>query len=140
MVSLAILFVLIFSFHFWGVNVVEAQTEPQTNITFDYSKVNAQSGANSAETGSGGLKLTNPLPGVDSIEQLIGKLLRPVFGIIGSLALVMFVYGGLMWMTSAGSSEKLKKGRETLLWASIGLFVVLSAYTLVNLTINTISN
>jgi hypothetical protein len=97
-------------------------------------------GAQAAETTAPNLNLTDPLAGtgVTNVEGLIGKILKPVFGIIGSLALVMFVYGGLTWMISAGNAEKLKKGRDTLLWAAIGLFVVMMSYVLVMITLNTI--
>ncbi|MDD2680993.1 MAG: pilin [Patescibacteria group bacterium] len=81
--------------------------------------------------------LTNPLKsaGIDSPQTLIGKVINSVLGIVGSLALVMFVYGGLIWMTSSGSAEQVKKGRDILIWAAIGLVVIFSAYGLVRFVI-----
>ncbi|MCF7860278.1 pilin [Patescibacteria group bacterium] len=81
--------------------------------------------------------ITNPLDGagIDSPQTLIGRIINSVLGVVGSLALVMFIYGGLIWMTSSGSSEQVKKGRDILIWAAIGLVIIFSAYGLVRFVI-----
>jgi len=48
------------------------------------------------------------------------------------LALVMFIYGGIIWMTSSGNAEQVTKGKNIIIWATIGLVVIFSAYALVN--------
>lgn len=60
------------------------------------------------------------------------QLARYLFGIIGALALIMFVYGGFMLILSQGSSEKVKKGTEIITAAVIGLVIMFGAYTLVS--------
>lgn len=80
-------------------------------------------------------KLKNPLPGVTSPQILIGKVIDAALGVVGSLALLMFVFGGITWMTSAGSAEKVKKGRDILVWSAIGLVIVFSAYGLTRVLI-----
>ncbi|PJE52509.1 MAG: hypothetical protein COV80_03770 [Parcubacteria group bacterium CG11_big_fil_rev_8_21_14_0_20_48_46] len=77
---------------------------------------------------SGGL--VNPL-GVCSIPQAIGVVLKYILGIVGSLALAMFVYGGLIWMTSMGNAENVRKGRDVLIWSTIGLVIIFGSYALV---------
>ena len=86
---------------------------------------------------SSSITIANPLEsaGIDSPQTLIGKVINSVLGIVGSLALVMFVYGGLIWMTSSGSAEQVKKGRDILMWAAIGLVIIFSAYGLVRFVI-----
>jgi len=81
------------------------------------------------------ITISNPLNGIDTPQALIGKVINSVLGVVGSLALVMFVYGGLIWMTSSGSSEQVKKGRDILIWAAIGLVIIFSAYGLVRFVI-----
>ena len=79
--------------------------------------------------------LTNPLTGTtksEGIPTLLGKIINSVLGIIGSLALVMFIYGGIIWMTSSGNAEQVTKGKNIIIWATIGLVVIFSAYALVN--------
>lgn len=83
--------------------------------------------------------LTNPLgAAMDSPQKLIGKVITAVLGVVGSLALLIFVYGGLIWMTSSGSAEKIKQGRDTLLWAAIGLVVIFSAYGLTRVVLSSV--
>jgi uncharacterized membrane protein YjfL (UPF0719 family) len=56
-------------------------------------------------------------------------------GLVGSIALLMFIYGGFTWMTSGGSAEKVKKGREILMWSAIGLVIIFASYGLVRFLI-----
>ena len=65
------------------------------------------------------------------VVALIG-ITRYLFSIVGALFLLMFIYGGIIWITSQGNPEKLKKGFDTFVSAVIGLVIVFSAYMLVN--------
>lgn len=82
----------------------------------------------SATTLPNPLKETNP-------NVIIGKIISAVLGIVGSLALAMFVYGGLIWMTAAGNADRVTKGRQILVWAAVGLIVIFSSYGLVKLVL-----
>jgi hypothetical protein len=83
--------------------------------------------------------LKNPLGGIDTPQLLIGQIINAVLGIVGSLALLMFVYGGITWMTSSGNADKVKKGRDILVWSAIGLAIVFSAYGLTMVLIEGLS-
>lgn len=78
--------------------------------------------------------LNNPLS-TDSPQVLIGNVINAIMGIVGSIALLMFIFGGLTWMTSGGSSEKVKKGKDIIVWSAIGLVVIFSSYALVRFLI-----
>ena len=89
--------------------------------------------------------ITDPLTGKNADASandqpdpnlIIGKTINAVLGIVGSLALVMFIYGGILWMTSAGNDQRVQKGKDTLLWAVIGLIVIFSSYAMVNFVLN----
>jgi len=47
----------------------------------------------------------------------------------------MFIWrqslGGLVWMTAAGSNEKVQKGKDILIWATVGLVIIFISYALV---------
>lgn len=83
------------------------------------------------------VKLDDPLklPADQPIPTLIGKIIQALLGIVGSLALVMFIYGGVVWMTSTGNDQKVQKGKDILIWAAIGLIVIFTSYVLVNFII-----
>ena len=77
-------------------------------------------------------ELANPL-GVTKIPDLIGKIIQGALGVVGSLALLMFIYGGLTWMTSGGNEEKIKKGKQILVWAVFGIVIIFTSYSILNL-------
>lgn len=82
--------------------------------------------------------ISNPLS-AETPQALIGQIINSILGVVGSLALLMFVYGGITWMTSSGNQEKVKKGRDIIVWAAIGLVIVFSAYGLTRVLIEGIS-
>jgi len=87
---------------------------------------------------TGSLCLQNPLGSITSPQALIGRIINSVLGVVGSIALLMFVYGGLTWMTSSGNDEKVKKGRDIILWSAIGLVVISMSYALTRFVLSTI--
>lgn len=124
-------FVLSFSFTFALVAMpmmVLAQTGTGENALPGGTGQNANTGSN--------LSLTNPLGNDVTVNSLVGRVINSIMGIVGSLALLMFVYGGLTWMTSSGSQDKVKKGKDILLWSAVGLIVIFGAYALTKFIIN----
>lgn len=76
--------------------------------------------------------------GINSLlEQaiLIGKYL---LGISGSLALLAFIYGGGVMLTSFGKADRFKKGRDILVAAVVGLLIAFGAYFIVDLVLQAI--
>ncbi|MBI2473442.1 TrbC/VirB2 family protein [Candidatus Uhrbacteria bacterium] len=80
-------------------------------------------------------ELTNPLYTTD-IRDVIGRIIQAVLGVTGAVALLMFVYGGFLWLISGGETEKVKKGKDTMKWAILGLAVIIGAYMIVSTIIN----
>lgn len=67
-----------------------------------------------------------------SVATVIGRLIQALLTIIGSVALGMFIYGGVLFMTSAGNAEKKKKALLIMVWTSLGVVVMLTSYIIVN--------
>jgi len=36
-----------------------------------------------------------------------------------------------LWMTAAGSNEKVQKGKDILIWATVGLVIIFTSYALI---------
>ena len=83
-------------------------------------------------------KLTNPLGEKTSIQTLIGKIINGALGLVGSIAFVMYIWGGFVWMTAGGEKEKVQKGADTLKWATIGLIIIFSSYAMLNFVLDSI--
>jgi hypothetical protein len=77
------------------------------------------------------VELPNPLQ-ADSVPELVGQVIKGLLGVTGSIALFMFVWGGITWMISQGNAEKLKKGKDTILWAIFGLVIIFMSYVIIN--------
>lgn len=52
--------------------------------------------------------------------------------IVGAIAVVMIIIGGIIYATSAGDSGKVTQGKNTVLYAVIGLVVAILAFAIVN--------
>ena len=84
-------------------------------------------------------KLTDPL-GDRDIPTLVGGIIKYVLGIVGVIALVMFIYGGILWMTSGGGAEKIKKGKDTIVWAILGLAFIFFSYAILEFILKALMN
>lgn len=80
------------------------------------------------------ISLPDPLGGtISSFTDLIQKIIDYIAGIIGTLAVLMFVIAGIYFVTSAGDSSKVKRAKEIVIYASIGVGVALAAGGLIAL-------
>lgn len=73
--------------------------------------------------------LVNPL-GVTDPRLIIGNIIGAILSVIGSITLLMFVYGGIIWITSMGDDKKVMKGKQILIWTVAGLAIIAGAYVL----------
>lgn len=64
---------------------------------------------------------------------------RWAFTIVGSIALLYFVYGGFVLILSQGNPEKIKQGTDTMLTALIGMIIMFAGYMLVRFLAQTLN-
>ena len=69
---------------------------------------------------------------VNDLLELIIRFGKFMLGGIGILAFTFFVYGGFTWIVSFGNANMVKKGRDTMLAAVIGMVIALASYTAVD--------
>jgi hypothetical protein len=53
--------------------------------------------------------------------------------IVGSLALLALIIGGLMWLLSGGKAEMVERGKQTIVGAVLGLAIVFTSYMIIQL-------
>jgi len=83
--------------------------------------------------------IENPLGREDiSAYDLYARLIYGFLGFTGVVALVMFIIGGFTLMTAAGNTDKIKKGRDTLIWATLGIVIVFASYAILRLVFQTL--
>jgi len=84
--------------------------------------------------------LTNPLgAGSSDPNVIIGNIIKGLLGVVGTAALVLFIYGGVLMMISAGDSGKVTKGRDTMVWAAIGIAVIFASYSITSYVLGIVS-
>lgn len=70
----------------------------------------------------------------DLVRQAI-VIAEFILGLAGSIALLMFVYGGFVYLTAFGKADQAKKGQQVLVAAVIGLVIAFSAYLIVDFVV-----
>jgi len=68
---------------------------------------------------------------LNEFAQVAVNVAKWILGIVGSLALLMFVYGGITLMISGGNSEKVTQGRQIIIGAVVGLAIVFASYMII---------
>ncbi|MCX6762769.1 MAG: TrbC/VirB2 family protein [Candidatus Moranbacteria bacterium] len=68
----------------------------------------------------------NPI-GPNSIEGVLGNIMSYLQGIAGTIAVIFIIIGGIMYMISGGSKEMSERAKKTLIFAIVGLAIVLAA-------------
>lgn len=84
-----------------------------------------------ASKASSGVDEINPGASTD-LMGTVKVILNAVFAVIGVVAVVMIILGGVTYTTSQGDPSKVKKGKDTILYGVIGLIVALLAFAIVN--------
>ena len=62
------------------------------------------------------------------ITGMAGRALGMVLSFVGVIFFALMIYGGITWMTAAGSEEKIKKAQNIITAAIVGVIIVASAY------------
>ena len=99
---------------------VYAGTCPTGSIRKEYTNSLAECNVKADTTKSGGL------------VGMIQTIINVVLSIVGIIAVVVVIFGGFTYMTSAGDPGKITKAKNTIMYGIIGLIIALLAYAIVN--------
>lgn len=88
----------------------------------------------------GAIDITTDQPGI--IAQLSGgqtglrgivlTIINFFLGFLGLLAVIMVIYGGFLYVSSAGNEENVNKAKKILLYAVLGIVIIIVSFALVN--------
>lgn len=67
---------------------------------------------------------------VTDIRDTIRTFINIALGFLGVLCVVFIIYGGVLWLTSSGKSDQVKKGQDTMIWAALGAIIITIAWTI----------
>lgn len=102
-------------FCFLGLNLVSAQVLNLKNSRDFINQTATYAGVSGQE---------------QSLPLIAARVIQALLGLVGTVFIVLFIYGGFLYMTSGGNDEKIKKGKDLLKNAIIGLFIIMAAYSI----------
>ncbi len=76
----------------------------------------------------------------DDLSTIVRTIINTVIFIVGILAVIMIILGGISYATSQGDSAKVKKGKDTILYGIVGLVICIFAYAIVQFVIRAVND
>jgi cytochrome bd-type quinol oxidase subunit 2 len=70
------------------------------------------------------------------INTTLGAIINIFSAIVGLVAVIMIIVAGLQFITASGNAQNIAKARSTLLYAIVGLVIVVLAQVIVHFIIN----
>lgn len=68
-------------------------------------------------------------------RETVASVIQIIMGFLGTVAIIIVLWGGFKWMLSGGSPDKAEAARKLITAGIIGLIIVLSAYAIANFVI-----
>lgn len=73
--------------------------------------------------------------GGTSLEDNIKTIVNVLLFLLGAIAVIMIIIGGIRYATSNGDAGQVKSAKDVILYAVIGLVVAILAYAIVNFVV-----
>jgi len=70
--------------------------------------------------------------GEGDLKSLLNTILSYFLGFLGFICVIMVIYGGVLYVTSAGNDENVGKAKKILLYAGIGVILIMISFALVS--------
>ncbi|PJC36714.1 hypothetical protein CO046_04285 [Candidatus Peregrinibacteria bacterium CG_4_9_14_0_2_um_filter_53_11] len=70
--------------------------------------------------------------GQTGIRGIVLTIVNFFLTFLGLLAVVMVIYGGFLYVGSAGNDDNIGKAKKILLYAAIGILIIIASYAMVN--------
>ena len=70
-----------------------------------------------------------------SLREIVLTMINFFLTFLGIVAVIMIIYAGVIYTTSGGEDEKMQTAKKTIMYAAIGLVIVLLSYAIVNMIV-----
>lgn len=68
-------------------------------------------------------------------DKVQNNVIDTLFVVVGAIAVIIIIVGGIRYITSTGDATRIQKAKDTILYAVIGLIVVILARAIVGFVI-----
>ena len=72
------------------------------------------------------------------LANVIGGIIRILLGFLGILFIVLIIWAGFTWMMAGGDEAKVKKAKQLIINATIGVLIILASYAITTFVINSV--
>lgn len=73
------------------------------------------------------------------VQDLVVKFANIILQVVGVLTFAMFIYGGVLFLISAGNANTVKKAKKIIIAAIVGLVIIFVSYTAVQFFIESLT-
>lgn len=73
-------------------------------------------------------------------RETIANVIRIALSFLGIVAVLIVLWGGILWMTAAGDDGKVETAKKVLFSGLIGLIIILSAFAITQFVVNQLIN
>ena len=73
-------------------------------------------------------------------DGVVTNIINTMLFIIGILAVIMLIFGGIRYVTSSGDAGRVTAAKNTVMYAIIGLIVAIVAWAVVNWVMSTLGD
>jgi len=74
--------------------------------------------------------IDNPFPVISTNDTTLGNVLNMVYAVVGAICVLIITFGGFKYVMSRGEPAELAKAKDTILYAVIGVVVVMFAFVI----------
>ena len=69
-------------------------------------------------------------------RETAANIIRAGLGVLGIVAVVIVLWGGVLWMTAGGNDDRVQTAKKILFSGMIGLIIIFSAFALTQFVVN----
>ena len=73
-----------------------------------------------------------------TFEIVVLRIINLLLVYLGLIAFIIVIWGGVSWMMSGGSEEKVGKAKKIMIAGFIGMFIIIAAYAIAKFFTNAI--
>lgn len=77
--------------------------------------------------------------GTAEVPTIAGNIIKIIIGLSATVMLIMILWSGLQLMFSNGKPDSRKAAINRIIWTSVGIIIVISAYAISQFVINQIN-
>jgi hypothetical protein len=73
-------------------------------------------------------------------REIVASIIKILLSFLGTIAVVLIIYAGFLWMTAGGKPDNTKKAKDIMSTAVVGLIIILISYGITVFVTTALSN